>query len=76
MAGVSISTRVQAAHGRGLACAAYQDKYLRDLDCKVIEADEIWSLVAHEERNKPGELKAPSAQATYGPGPRSKPTPS
>jgi hypothetical protein len=39
------------------AAAAFQDEHLRNLDCKVIEADEIWSFVAHKERNKPEDLK-------------------
>ena len=57
MAGCSINTVSKLLLDVGEACAAYQDEHLRDLDCKAIEADEIWSFVAHTERNKPQELK-------------------
>lgn len=57
MAGVSFNTVSKLLLDVGAAAAAYQDEHLRDLDCKVIEADEIWSFVAHKERNKPDELK-------------------
>jgi hypothetical protein len=29
----------------GRACAAYQDRVLRNLTCKRIQVDEIWSFV-------------------------------
>jgi IS1 family transposase len=57
MAGCSINTVSKLLLDVGEACAAYQDEHLRDLTCKTIEADEIWSFVAHKERNKPAELK-------------------
>ena len=28
----------------GQVCAEYQDKTLRNLECKTVEADEIWSF--------------------------------
>lgn len=57
MAGVSFNTVSKLLLDIGEAAAAYQDEHLRGLDCKAIEADEIWSFVAHKERNKPDELK-------------------
>jgi IS1 family transposase len=57
MAGVAINTVQKLLLDIGEACAAYQDEHLRDLSCKTVEADEIWSFVAHKERNKPEELK-------------------
>lgn len=36
----------------GEACAAYQAKHLRNLPCKVIQLDEIWSFVGCREKNK------------------------
>jgi IS1 family transposase len=57
MASVSFNTVSKLLLDIGEAAAAYQDERLRGLDCKVIEADEIWSFVAHKERNKPDELK-------------------
>jgi hypothetical protein len=38
-------------------CATYQDEHLRDLPCKTIEADEIWSFVYSKQKNVPEELK-------------------
>jgi IS1 family transposase len=55
--GCSINTVTKFLLDVGEACAEYQDRTLRDLACKTIEADEIWSFVAHKERNKPEELK-------------------
>jgi IS1 family transposase len=57
MAGVSFNTVSKLLLDIGEAAAAYQDEHLRDLDCAAIEADEIWSFVAHKERNKPEELR-------------------
>ena len=55
--GCSINTVTKLLVDLGEACAAYQDEHLRDLPCKAIEADEIWSFVAYKERHKPEELK-------------------
>lgn len=41
----------------GAACMAYQDRVMRDLNCKRIEADETWSFVGMKQRNVPEELK-------------------
>lgn len=41
----------------GPACAECQDKAFRDLSCKRIECDEIWSFVGCKERNVPKEAK-------------------
>ena len=57
MAGVAINTVQKLLLDVGAACAAYQDEHLRDLPCKAIEADEIWSFVYSKQRNVPDELK-------------------
>jgi IS1 family transposase len=57
MAKVSINTVSKLLLDIGEACAAYQDERLRDLSCKTIEADEIWSFVYSKQRNIPEELK-------------------
>ncbi len=57
MAGCSINTVSKLLLDTGAACAAYQDEHLRDLSCKTIEADEIWSFVYSKQRNVPEELK-------------------
>ncbi len=35
----------------GRACAAYQDEVLRDLPCKRVQLDEIWSFVYAKQKN-------------------------
>jgi IS1 family transposase len=47
----------------GAACAEYQDKALRDLPCKRVECDEIWSFCYAKEKNVPQDLKG---QLGYG----------
>ena len=37
----------------GSACSKYQDKALRNLPCKRLQLDEIWSFVGVKEKNKP-----------------------
>lgn len=57
MAGVAINTVQKLILDIGEAAAAYQDEHLRDLDCKTIEADEIWSFVYSKARNVPEDRK-------------------
>jgi IS1 family transposase len=45
----------------GEACADYQDCVFRDLPCKTVECDEIWSYCYAKQRNVPEEFKG-----TYG----------
>ena len=42
----------------GAACSAYQDKALRNLPCKRIQCDEIWSFVGPKEKNASAEKRA------------------
>jgi len=53
MAGVSINTVSKLLLDVGEACSVYQDRVLRDLPCKTIEADEIWSFVYSKAKNVP-----------------------
>lgn len=55
--GCSINTVTKLLLDVGETCAAYQDEHLRDLQCKTIEADEIWSFVYSKQRNVPDELQ-------------------
>ena len=55
--GCSINTVTKLLMDVGEACAAYQDANLRGLDCKAIEADEIWSFVYSKQKNVPEDLK-------------------
>ena len=55
--GCSINTVSKLLLDVGDACAAYQDRTLRDLPCKVIECDEIWSYCYSKQKNIPEEHK-------------------
>lgn len=41
----------------GTACSAYQDAHLRNLECRRVQADEIWSFVYAKKRNVPQEKR-------------------
>jgi IS1 family transposase len=41
----------------GEVCGAYQDEHLRNLTCKRIQADEIWSFVYSKAKNVPYEYE-------------------
>ncbi len=55
--GAAKNTVVKLLADVGKACASYQDKTLRDLPCKNIQCDEIWSFCYAKEKNVPAELK-------------------
>lgn len=57
LADVSINTVTKLLVDAGSACAAYQDQALRNLPCKRIQVDEIWSFVYAKERNVPEDRK-------------------
>jgi hypothetical protein len=41
----------------GVACLDYQRKHLRDLPCKRVQCDEIWSFVYAKAKNVPAEFQ-------------------
>ena len=49
--GCSINTVTKLLVEVGQACADYQDKAMRNLNCKRVQCDEIWSFVYAKERN-------------------------
>lgn len=53
--GCSINTVTKLLVDVGAACAEFQDKTLRNLNCERIECDEIWSFVYAKQRNLPVE---------------------
>jgi IS1 family transposase len=55
--GVSNNTVLKLLADIGNACAIYQDKVFRDLKCKRIECDEIWSFVHAKEGHLSAELQ-------------------
>ncbi|MCF6322975.1 MAG: helix-turn-helix domain-containing protein [Gammaproteobacteria bacterium] len=53
MADVSRNTVDKLLRDVGAACLAYQDEYLRNLPCKRVQCDEIWSFVYSKQKNVP-----------------------
>jgi IS1 family transposase len=53
MTGVAKDTVIKLLAKIGQACAEYQDKTLRNLPCKRIQCDEIWSFCYAKEKNVP-----------------------
>jgi IS1 family transposase len=56
MTGVSNNTVLKLLADIGNACAIYQDKVFRDLKCKRLELDEIWSFCFSKAKNVPAEF--------------------
>ena len=54
---VSINTVTKLLVDVGTACEKYQDVTLRDLKCKRIQCDEIWSFVYAKAKNLPEDMK-------------------
>lgn len=57
MTGVAKGTVLKLLVDLGQACAAYQDRTLRNLSCKRVQCDEIWSFCYAKEKNVPEEMK-------------------
>lgn len=57
MTGVSQNTIMKLLADLGFACAEYQDKAFRNLNCKRIQCDEIWSFVGSKQKNVPEDRK-------------------
>lgn len=57
MTGAAKGTVLKLLTGVGRACSEYQDKVLRNLECKRIQCDEIWSFCYAKEKNVPDEKK-------------------
>ena len=58
MADVSRNTVDKLLRDLGRACSDYQDKAFRNLRCKRIQCDEIWSFIGAKEKNCTPEMKA------------------
>lgn len=59
LADVSINTVTKLLVDVGTACAEYQDKQLRNLPCKRVQVDEIWSFVYAKAKNVAAAKAAP-----------------
>jgi IS1 family transposase len=57
MTGVAKNTIVKLLADLGAACAEYQDNAFRNLTCKKIQCDEIWSFVGAKAKNVPEDRK-------------------
>lgn len=57
MADVSINTVTKLLVDAGSACLKYQSETLRNLTCKRIQCDEIWSFVYAKDKNVPKKLR-------------------
>ncbi len=55
LADCSINTVTKLLVDVGAACAEYQDGALRNLTCKRIQCDEIWSFVGSKQKNVPAD---------------------
>jgi len=58
MTGAAKNTVIKLLAEVGAACAEFQDKTLRNLPCKNLQCDEIWSFVYAKSRNASPEMKA------------------
>jgi IS1 family transposase len=61
MTGIHRTTIMKLLCGLGRACSEYQDKVFRNLPCKRIQCDEIWSFVYAKEKNCHFDQKAAGA---------------
>ncbi len=57
LTGASKNTVTKLLVDIGRACSEYQDKAMRNLTCKRIQCDEIWSFCYAKEKNVPEEKK-------------------
>lgn len=55
LADCSINTVTKLLVDVGMACAEFQDKALRNLPCRRVQCDEIWSFVGSKQKNVPAE---------------------
>lgn len=59
LTGVSINTVTKLLVDAGQACSDYQDKAFRNLPCKRVQVDEIWSFVYAKAKNVADAKAAP-----------------
>lgn len=57
MTGIHRTTIQKLLAELGKACSEYQDRTLRNLTCKRVQCDEVWSFVYAKEKNVPDEMK-------------------
>ncbi len=57
MTGVAKTTILRLLVDLGDACASYQDKMLRNLDCQRLQVDEIWAFCYAKAKNVPADKR-------------------
>lgn len=57
MTGAAKGTVLRLLRDVGIACAEYQDRTLRNLTCKRVQCDEIWSFCYAKRKNVPREVE-------------------
>ena len=57
MTGIAKNTIVKLLADLGSACDRYQHETMRNLSCKRLQADEIWSFVGSKQKNVPEEKR-------------------
>jgi IS1 family transposase len=57
MCSVAFNTVLKLVPEIGRACTEYQDRVLRNLPCKRVQCDEIWSFVYAKQKNVPADLQ-------------------
>ena len=60
LADVSFNTTAKLFVDTARACADYQDRTLRNLKCKRLQLDEIWSFIYAKQKNVAGAKAAPA----------------
>ena len=63
MTGVAKNTIQKLLLDLGAACAEYMDANLKNLPCKRVQCDEIWSFIAAKAKNVTAELREKNAHA-------------
>src|SRR5271154_3299242 len=57
MCDVAFNTVLKLLPQIGAACAEYQDRAIRNLSCKRIQCDEIWSFCYAKDKNVPADKR-------------------
>lgn len=57
MTSIGKPTILRLLNSLGTACMEYQDRTLRNLSCKRVQGDEVWSFCFAKDKNLPDELK-------------------
>ena len=63
LTGVAKNTVQELILELGAACAAYMDANLKNLPCKRVQCDEIWSFIGAKDKNVTAELREKNPEA-------------